>query len=260
MSRSWTITDLEFFVACEELGAGAGIPEPMTFRSRTPLWEDFVREKSEVRARLRQPRNAEFTMAFRTLLRPDVRIVVEGWDDRDPERPDGYVRMLGARYAGFGYLVTQLPGETFAHSGGFTVAEFDAADLPDRIVAGLPEVNAGGQPELALVTLQAGADMDRFIGGAVVGESYEQGARSAAFLRCATTCKGRIDIIQGRSVFGPRGITRRRLRWRDHVNDGRYIVRQENPPTAGPVTGRRLRDLLVDSIAMVLQTLADEGS
>jgi hypothetical protein len=258
VTRSWTITDLEFFVICEELGAG--IPEPMTFRSRTPLWEDFVREKKEVRARLSTPGNAEFLMAFGTLLRPQVRVVVEGWDDRDPENPDGYLRMVGARCAGFGYLASQLPGETFAHSGGFTVVEFDAAELPDRVVAGMPAAAAGSQPDLALVTLHAGAEKDRFISDAVLGASFEQGARSAAFLRSATTCKGRIDVIQGHSVFGPRGITRHRLNWRDHLGDGRYVVRPGHPPTAGPVTGPQLRGLIADNIGKVLQTLADEES
>ncbi|MEU4342430.1 hypothetical protein AB0H00_14360 [Nocardia sp. NPDC023852] len=50
-----------------------------------------------------------------------------------------------------------------------------------------------------------------------------------------------IGIEQGRLRFGPRGITRRALAWRDLADDGRYVITRGTPrsrhrptPTACP--------------------------
>ncbi|MEU7631994.1 ESX secretion-associated protein EspG [Nocardia sp. NPDC049220] len=260
MSGFWRLTDIEFVVLWEELKEG-GMPSPFVFTAATPYYDDYLREKYEVRERLPTTLAAEMGDVLQAVARPDIRVLAHGRDARDPDDPSGIVRLLGVRRGGQGYLLTQLPGKTVWHSGGFTVAECDVLSLADTLVAALPEVAAGRLGEISLAP-QDGQhqQMDYSFRRLVAHELSEDAAeyRSAKFLRSTPARAGMIEICQGSSRFGPRGVVRRGFGWRDLVDDGRYAITGDNPLVARGVDTKGLIALINAEIAEVVRAIKDE--
>ncbi|NNH71884.1 ESX secretion-associated protein EspG [Nocardia uniformis] len=260
MTRSWQFEDLEFVVLWEQL-AKDFLPEPFVFLSKTPLYYDYLREKRETAERLSGMRDGYFADVLKFVVNPDIRIVVNGWDGRDRERADGRIRMLAARKGGRGFLITQLPGETHSHGGGFTVSECDPLALPDVVVGALPTAEAGALGEIPLTAPAATCDeIDYDYGRSPVGVVSEErvGALSTRFLRTTPQVMGTIDVIQGESLFGPRGISRHRLEWRDLPDSGRYAIGHAAPWKAVSVDSARLISMINVRIADVIRVIKAE--
>ncbi|WP_306360372.1 ESX secretion-associated protein EspG [Nocardia sp. CC227C] len=260
MTRSWTFGDLEFVVLWELFGEDR-LPHPFVFTSRTPMYFDYLREKREVAERLRTGADAAIAPVAESMVRPDIRITVDGWAGRDPERADARIRILATRKGDRGYVAIQLPGETYTHSGGFVVAECDPLRLADAIVAALPTAEPGDATEIALLPPEADRE----------GLDYEYGrsptrfrpeetlpGRSRRFLRTTPSLIGTIDIEQGMSKFGPRGITRHRLEWRDLSDDGRYVIAHAAPWVAVSADHGRLTSMINVRIADVVKVIREE--
>jgi hypothetical protein len=191
---------------------------------------------------------------------PDLRIVAEGYDGQDPWKPEVPVRLHGVRRGDHGYVFSELSGETYWHSGGFTVTECDPVDLAGVIVRALPDVGPGRSADVALSTRVERNDLDYSYGGSAVRDSFDDSVsdRSATFLALPASCVGTIDVIQGRSRFGPRGITRHRLEWRDVEEDGRYAIDDGNPPIAMATDAKRLTAMTNTRVAEVVRAIKDE--
>ncbi|MGK8488386.1 ESX secretion-associated protein EspG [Nocardia asiatica] len=243
MSRSWTLTDLEFVVSWERTGEEI-LPEPLFFVSRTRLLADAEREKRATAAGLRVRSDGLPDQVLACLVRPDIRITVVATDHRDPHNPGSYLRLLGVRRGDTGYLVTQLPGESVRYCGGYTIAEGEALALATMVVDALPVVGAGRHTGVVL------PNDDLEFDSAV----RERGHR---FLRLPTAMAGEIRVCQGSSVFGPRGLASRTLRWRDVVGDGRYVIAGD-PPAAVPADGKRLTVAVNHAVASVVAAIREE--
>ncbi|MGW5450594.1 ESX secretion-associated protein EspG [Nocardia sp. NPDC003979] len=259
MSRTWQLTDLELVVIWESLGEAGTLPHPFVFTSRTPLYYDYMREKRKVGMVLSTKLDSSFKNVLEVLTQPDVRIVVNGMDSRDPQRADGRVRMLGMRRANRGYLITQVPGETYMHSGGFTVTECDPLKLADIIVSALPSAEAGRMPEIPLIETAA-TDVEYDYGRSFVEDDFDERAkvRSTKFLAMPTASVGSIGVVQGHSDFGPRGITERWLEWRDLEDDGRYVVTPGPSSTAVSADSAKLISMVNARIAAIVRAIRDE--
>ncbi|MFE3188742.1 ESX secretion-associated protein EspG [Nocardia sp. NPDC059240] len=258
MGRSWSLTDLEFLVLWEELGEES-LPAPLFFTSRTAFWDAHLDNKARARSALRD-RDPDLDYVLRAVHMPELRVEVHGWDGRDPRAPAAGIRMLGVRSGEAGYLVVQRPGETVRHSAGFTITEFWAAELATEVVAGLPDTAAGRGPDTVLAEPEDTAMVDYAFGLSPAHETLEGGVvdRAAEFLAAPAPSMGTIDVVQGRSRFGPRGVTRHHLEWRDLDADGRYVVTAEQPPVAVPADRRRMITTLESVIAEVVLAIADE--
>ncbi|MFJ4650434.1 ESX secretion-associated protein EspG [Nocardia sp. NPDC088792] len=227
---NWDFTDIEFKVLCDRF-AGGVLPDPFTFTSRTEHDDDYQRELHEAREHLAGSLPFEFEGIAETISGPDVFITVHGWCEAEPENPEKCIRLLGARRSARACIVSQIPGESIWHSGGFSIIECDPHDLAANLVARLPEAKPGGGLAIALDfdrTAHAAADWARDD-----DDDYESEMRSRAFLSTLADCAGEITIRQGRSVFGPRGVTEWSLLWRDLADDGRYVIEQDNPVAVG---------------------------
>ncbi|WP_181699436.1 ESX secretion-associated protein EspG [Nocardia sp. GTS18] len=259
MSRAWQLTDLELVVIWESLGEAGVLPRPFVFTSRTPMYYDYLREKQIVSERLPTKLGNSFENVLEAMTKPDVRIVVNGLDPSDPLRADGRVRMLALRRANRGYLITQLPGETHMHSGGYTVAECDPLKLADVTVSALPSADAGKMPEIPLIET-AVDDVEYDYGRSLVEDDFDERAkvRSNKFLAMPTTSVGSIGVVQGHSEFGPRGITERWLDWRDLTDDGRYAISPEPSSKAIPVDSAQLISMINARIAAIIRAIRDE--
>ncbi|MFE3222501.1 ESX secretion-associated protein EspG [Nocardia sp. NPDC059228] len=268
MLRTWKFTDLELLSLWQGLGEEF-LPHPLTFASRTQWWNDHLANMARARESLRAREaedEADYTEVLHALLRPEVRVEVHGWDGRDRLSASGTIRLLGIRSGEAGYLLVQHPGETYRHSSGFTLSEFYAEELAERVVAALPDTPAGRDfpgaqgGDLVLAETEDTDETDYDFGMSPAHETLEGTVvtRAADFLAAPTPSQGTIEVVQGRSRFGPRGIARYRLQWRDLEDDGRYVIIGEHPPVAAAADRRRLVQVLEDHIAEVVQVMADE--
>lgn len=259
MTEILRLTDLEFVVAWEDSKHGF-LPHPFIFTSRTPLWNDYMREKRRIRERMAGASHDHVREIVELLAQPDIRLEVGGWDPRNVEDPGALVRLLAVRRGSRGILATQLPGETVRHSGGYTFAEFDAIALAEKVVAALPESNPGTRPEVVLADRSDAETMDYSYGRSEVLDSFDDSLRhrTQEFLDSPVTSMGMIRIVQGRSRFGPRGRTMHELTWRDVEDDGRYAFTEGIPQVARAVDDARLTAMINIEIAAVVRAIKDE--
>ncbi|MFI6046326.1 ESX secretion-associated protein EspG [Nocardia sp. NPDC051321] len=259
MNRTWTFTDLELF-AFWERATTTWLPWPLIMTAR-------VRTRSELDSQIRQALNRverahpEFVdTVLKTLLEPDIQIAVHGSDGSDNTKPDTLVRVYAVRRGDIGYVVTQKPGETYWHSGGYTVTECDALRLADVVVQAIPEAPAGREADYILPAEDRAEELDYSYASSIVQDSFTDSvhSRSARFMAARDEYVGTIDITQGRSRFGPRGVTRHRLEWRDIEDDGRYVITEGTPATAVAADGKRLVQLINGRIAEVVRAIKDE--
>lgn len=259
MNRTWSFEDLEFAVLWEELKE-AHLPFPLIFTTDIKTVDQYEQAKIEIRERHRRTLDPEFRTALADMHRPDIRIEVFGIDGKNPGDPKGSIRLLATRRADRGYLIEQRPGRTMHHAEGFVVRECAAVDLGPRVAAALGEQPAGSRGDLPLPVANDAAELDyshssSLVQDSLLGSPIEQ-ARD--FRTASTTRIGVIDIIQERSVYGPRGRTRHRLEWRDLTDDGRYVITEGTPPSALAVDRNRLVSLINSRIAEVVRVIKDE--
>ncbi|MFQ6395304.1 ESX secretion-associated protein EspG [Nocardia sp. KC 131] len=243
MRRTWELTDLEFVAAWAAAGEEQ-LPQPLLYTLRTELLEDSERELRQAATQLRAKYGASLDPLLAALGQPDIRVAVHGRSPADPDNPKGQFRLHGCRLRGTGYLVTQLPGETIWHSGGYTITELDALELAKAIVDALPMVGPGRHRDIVLPE----GEVDH---GDVIR------ARARRFLALPAVMTGTISVIQGHSVYGPRGVRSRTMRWRDLVDDGRYVI-TGRPPAATGADARRMTAAINNAIAHVVTAIQEE--
>ncbi|WP_227984300.1 ESX secretion-associated protein EspG [Nocardia spumae] len=268
MTRSWSFTDLEFVVMWRHL-ADEGPPRPFVYTTDIPLEDDFQRECARLRDRMLARPDRTLFAAVRDCTQPDIAVPVWGFDGHDPHRGAGVVRMLAARREDRGYLLTQLPGRTLLHAGGFTMAQCDPLRLADAIAEALPPVDTGGSGHIVLPPdpeSKTGALEAHYVSAATAGgapqlwDSYDEPEFAAGqrFLDIVPERSGTIEIAQGFSRFGPRGRTIRRLSWRDIPSGGRYVIQPGPPRAAVGVDRQGLIAAINAEIITVVRAIKDE--
>ncbi|GAB2562536.1 ESX secretion-associated protein EspG [Nocardia heshunensis] len=258
--RSWQFEDLEFLVLWERL-VGDSLPEPFEFISSTPMYYDYLREKRQAAERLEEVLKGPFAAVMDTLSAPDIRLVAHGWDPQNPNDLSCRIRMLAARKRGFGFVVKQVGSESHASGGSFIVTECDPLCLADELVAALPLVEPGRVPEIPLAPPhEATDDVDYSYGISAVGAESQDDLlrRSQRFLHRQLGLIGTIDVVQGQSKYGPRGISSHRVEWRDLPDDGRYAILHAPPWKATSVDVKRLTSMINNRIAEVIRVIKEE--
>ncbi|WP_280504144.1 ESX secretion-associated protein EspG [Nocardia farcinica] len=260
MTRKWTLSALEFVALYESMREDV-LPEPFVFTAATVDYEEYVRQKADARAGVRRAHGSELDELVEIVARPDLRVVVGGWNPADFDAGEGRVRVLGVRRGDVGFVLTQLPGRTAWDSGGYEVTECDAVGLAAAIVDAFPEAQAGRHGRIVL------ADEERTLAGhvdhsygrsGVLDTGEDEFDQARRFSAAPLTRTGGIRIEQGISRFGPRGRVVRTLRWRDVRDDGRYVIAGERPPVASGVDGKQLTAAINAEIAVVVRAIKDE--
>ncbi len=259
MDSAWTLSALEFMALWNACGEER-LPEPLLFTSEIPLYDDFLREKAAALARLRARIGRGLDEALETIARADIRVTAYGWDEGDSDQPGAMIRAHGARCGGRAYVVGQARSDTGRESGAFTITESSVPELADAVVAHLPDLPAGAQSELVLVTAEDDADTDYSYGSSPVHESADGSAmdRTRRFLAAPISGAGVVEVVQSRSEFGPRGMSRSSFMWRDITDDGRYAMTSGSSPAAIPVDAGRLAAMINADIALLVRRLRDE--
>ncbi|MEV3959969.1 ESX secretion-associated protein EspG [Nocardia sp. NPDC050193] len=151
----------------------------------------------------------------RALTRPDIMVLANLWNERHHTDPQQCLRVHAVRRDDRGYVITQRPGATVAHSAGFDIAECRPAVLARTVVGLLPEAAAGRDPQTMPAGLTtAAANPDGFPSSGTPSVTSGPDA-------------GVLKVIQGRLGFRARGITHVGLVWRDLPGDGRYVMGPE---------------------------------
>ncbi|WP_280244835.1 ESX secretion-associated protein EspG [Nocardia abscessus] len=257
MSDTWEFSGLEFAAAWNAVKET--LPEPFVYLSGTTYYDDACRQKYEAWQRIRARWGHELEELMAVLAVPDIRLVIRGIDGRDARNAKGSIRMLASRKGNRAFLVAQKPG-TEERTGGFTVVEHDVLTLGHSVAAALPTVDAGQRSAFDLIEHAGKGDgLDYSYGRSLVNDVEDRAAsRSESFDRAPAATVGTIVVEQGHSRFGPRGITRSHLGWRDLVDDGRYVIVPGKPPTVVAADVRRLAELINARIVEVVQSIKDE--
>ncbi|WP_280406783.1 ESX secretion-associated protein EspG, partial [Nocardia carnea] len=142
----WELTDLQFKVLCEDRRIG-GLPRPFTFTSTIKFADDLAVAKEEARAGLERLPDPEFDAMVRALTKPDIMVTANLWHEREYTDPRRCIRVHAVRRDERAYVITQRPGETVAHSGGFDIAECTPATLARTVLGLLPDMPAGSDPD-----------------------------------------------------------------------------------------------------------------
>ncbi|WP_280425426.1 ESX secretion-associated protein EspG [Nocardia carnea] len=258
MSRTWTFTDVEFVAAWEATKEGY-LPEPFVYTSEPGRHHDHRRKVIEAAERVRSLFGPELAEIMTGVAAPDIRVVVRGFDGQDFQNAERSVRLLGTRKGDNAYLVIQEPGRTLWHAAGFTMSEHEAVGLADAVVAELPEVQPGRRADFVLPSGPAGNGLERPVKrSSVLHRDDDPTAFGRSFGDAPADLAGTITVVQGFSRFGPRGIRRLGLRWRDITGDGRYLIVPGNPSTVLSVDRKRMVGVINRQIAEVVRTIKEE--
>ncbi|MFI6870179.1 ESX secretion-associated protein EspG [Nocardia sp. NPDC050406] len=254
----WNFTESEFMVLWRDL-VDDNLPMPFVSKSKAESYRDYLEEVRRAREGARQKFDEAALVMINAIAAPDLSVVVSAWDEQEPLKGKGEIRIRAVRQGSNGYLVKQESGETFWHGGGYKIRACDPLRLADEVVRELPEMAAGKQTDLVL-PVQDEATVDAKPGGITVRDPMadSDAARAARFHKAATDRIGRINVVQGQSIFGPRGITDRVLQWRDVREDGRYVISDQNPQRAVPADAQRTVALINSQIASVIRVIKEE--
>ncbi|WP_067695680.1 ESX secretion-associated protein EspG [Nocardia jejuensis] len=255
MSPSWCFTEAEFYVLWMD-HAGEDLPEPFMFTSATRTAAAFEAELHEARETLSHKLDGDCRAAFESVANPDLYLVAYGWNEQDRWGQNTLIRARVSRRGAKGYVTTQQPGSTYWRGGGYRIIECDPLRLAAEIIRALPACDRGSQRDFALAFDDQGMDYD-FGHSRISAETDTTVSRTKEFLSAPAATVGEIHIAQGRSVFGPRGLTRHRVTFRDVEKDGRYAI-TENPSRALGVDDSRFISVLDEYIEKVVQALEDE--
>ncbi|MCA2210185.1 ESX secretion-associated protein EspG [Nocardia rosealba] len=259
MNRTWNLTELEMFTLWE-WATSDFVPWPFFCRTRTLDADELDRQKADALAGLQRNEPEFVGFVLEALLDPDIKVIVHGHDGVDDMKVDALVRVMGCRRGDRGYVIRQKPGDTYWDSGGYVVTECDAVGLADYVVRELPENAPGREADLVLETGDRAAQLDYSYAISSVHDSFDDPApvRAKQFESAPLVRAGEVEVIQGRSRFGPRGVTRHKLSWRDVVDDGRYVIAEEVPRVAVAADAKRFTELINQRIAEVVRAIKDE--
>ncbi|MEU1430699.1 ESX secretion-associated protein EspG [Nocardia sp. NPDC005746] len=257
---NWELTHEEFKVLCNRYLDG-WLPPPLTYSSRIPTFDAYESELSRVEAELRDRLDAGLNIPFDTLANPEVFVVLGSWCDSDFENPAKQVRIHAARRGWHAVMVIQHMGETIYHSTGYTLIECDPDALSMLMVGELPDTVAASGSPLPMVFDPPERDPYE-IRQSVAFDSFDDTleVRSRAFWSRTAERSGVIRVVQGRSIYGPRGRLMTSAFWRDVVGEGRYLIEVDESDTRAMGADSTMLAQSIDRrTALVLEHMEERG-
>ncbi len=128
------------------------------------------------------------------------------------------------------------------------------------MIGQLPRTGQGVQPDLVVHAAAPAPGYEP--AGSMVSDDDEpeddDSARSAAFFGTPATATGIVEVLQGRSKFGPRGRAESGVLWRDLPGDGRYVMPLDDPaPVATGMSAGRLTAWVDREIERILTRMEE---
>ncbi|MFD6158128.1 ESX secretion-associated protein EspG [Nocardia sp. NPDC060256] len=245
MTQQWEFTALEFMVLCDRYHSGS-LPRPFLFESdEVMLADELERRKHHTWEDLRRRLDGSFDSVIEVLNSPELYVLVSTWDEKDGLNIEKQLRLHAARAGALGYLIRQSPAKLTFDSPMVTITECHPHDLVAAVVRALPNVEAGRQRDIPIVTDSLDQDEPSWGADFVRDDVEDRPAyQTRQFYQRRADCTGLITVVQGRSKYGPRGIHETALVWRDVTDDGRYVWSRDETPIAVGTSRRRLAERL----------------
>ncbi len=121
----------------------------------------------------------------------------------------------------------------------------------------MPAAGAGSLGPISIELEPASASRGSF-GSLVSDDEDPRGFPGARFLGTTAESTGSVQVVQGKSKYGPRGITRGGRLWRDLPGDGRYVMELHHAnPTAIGMSGAGLAEWIDGEIERILERMDD---
>ncbi|MGW4367576.1 ESX secretion-associated protein EspG [Nocardia takedensis] len=253
---SWSFTDLEFKVLCDLRREGE-LPVPFVWTSDIPGLDEYERQWREVSAELTYRIDSALEALLDAFTHPDVVVGAQVWSDTDFDNPDKRIRVHAGTRGSRAYLIEQLPGRTVQHAGGFTIRPVQPRGIGEAIAALLPTAPAGKRgPVVIDLDEPRPTDSFGFGSGSLIADEDEVGFSSKRFFDIDAVSTGSVQVVQGRSKYGPRGINRAGRVWRDLAGDGRYVMPLHHPaPEAVGMSSVAMTDWIDGEIASILERM-----
>ncbi|MFI5776857.1 ESX secretion-associated protein EspG [Nocardia sp. NPDC051570] len=256
MTQQWKFTVLEFIVLCERHRQGL-LPKPFWVESDEVVYADALEQRKRAAwEELRRRLEGSFDGAIEVLCAPELYLEVSSWDEQNSRNWNKEHRLYAARAGALAYVFEQAPGPLIYDTVAFTVTECDPRRLAVAVVDALPRVEAGRLPGIPIVTDRA-EDIAPTWGGSFVRDNREDTLvyQTQRFFQRRSDCTGSIQVVQGRSKYGPRGIQKTTMLWRDVAGDGRYVMSLDEPPFAVGTNRRMLIERIQTDIDTMMQRL-----
>ncbi|MBF6351431.1 ESX secretion-associated protein EspG [Nocardia flavorosea] len=242
---------------------GEGLPNPLIITTDIESHDAYMTARRRVAAEINTQDDPELDAVLLALTRPEI--VVEIFGITAPDTGDERaIRVYAASAGGRCFTVRQRPGKSIFHAAGFTVSEHNPAAWAADIVGFLPALGPGRQAMVPLPDPDGPQDITEGIdygyGRSEFRDSFDDSATEnhSGYLDKPITGAGSIDVIQGRSIFGPAGRGRRAVGWRDLADDGRYTIVYRAPCAARAADTASFTALLTDEIEEIQLLVDDE--
>ncbi|MBU3068188.1 ESX secretion-associated protein EspG [Nocardia sp. NEAU-G5] len=260
MHRTWTITDLEFIVLRDRL-LNRYLPWPFTYVGPVRTRIDFLREQEQIWSRLQANWDPDLAEAIVNAGNPDARVQIRCWDGRDMRDPASRYFMVGNRCGSRAVLIHGLCDRDALTNDRYRIVECDAQALSSVLVDSLPEMPAGSQGRVELMSSHGAETVDHWSSRSSFYDDGDDNIdfRSTRWQRAPRTTVGIIEIRQGKSKFGPRGMGMKRMFWEDHPGDGRYLIDLDPPLAAIGIDATELQGRIDQGIAEMLRMVQDES-
>ncbi|WP_069162228.1 ESX secretion-associated protein EspG [Nocardia altamirensis] len=257
------LTSLELVVLWE-LMSNDKLPFPLTHWPTHQYEEDYYRAKRATAERLLQYLPADAEQLWEAAVNPDIVIWAAGESPDDETDMSAMTRVVGLRREGYAVVLVQQPGETADRGGDIDVYETDVAGLAKAVIGQLPKVERGKQGEIPILSEQSNAisaqsdDMDYSYGSSQVLEAIDPPqTRSDRWRNAKATQIGELKVEPG---SGAHWIQDRRgylVRWRDLVDDGRYLIEPKPNPIAIPVDDKAFERFVNQRVVELVQRIRE---
>jgi hypothetical protein len=258
MNRTWELTGMEFVLLRKRL-LGRSLPWPFDHVSDAKTVDEFRLEERRTWDRLCAHWDPDLADAVVNAADPDARVQIRARDTREMKNPAKRLRLIGNRFGARALVIRQVPGRTVWHSQAFIVTECEAGELARVMVDNLPKADAGTRGRIELMSYHTRETVDHWYGRSTLDADADAvDVRCRSFQKATKSTVGIIEVRQGRSIYGPRGLALRRLFWEDHPGDGRYVIDLEPPMAAVAADSAALEAKIDAEIAEVMRALQGE--
>ncbi|MCX4093075.1 ESX secretion-associated protein EspG [Nocardia sp. alder85J] len=258
--QTWHLSDLEFLVLRERV-LRSDLPYPFTYvNPKLTTYLEFERLKSSVWRSLQSRWDPDLVDVLTEAARPEVRVQVRTWHSADMGDTSQRYFLIANRCGERAILIQGYSDHTVDTFDRYRIVEAPAESLSGLVVGALPEMTAGSQSRVDLVTYHQEETVDHWSNrGFYDSGDNDVDRRSQSWQQAAQGLVGIIEIRQGRSRFGPRNMRLTRLFWEDHPGDGRYLIDLTPPMAAIGIDAAAMRNHIDRAIADTLLVVQDES-
>ncbi|MBH0777594.1 ESX secretion-associated protein EspG [Nocardia bovistercoris] len=228
------LTSLEVAVLWE-LMSNDSLPFPLMHSPTHQYEDDYIRAKRSTAERLLRVLPPDAQQLWEAAVNPDIVIWAAGEAPDDAKDMSAVTRVVGLRREGYAVVLVQQPGESIEDGGDIDVYETDVPGLAKAVIGRLPKVGRGKQGEVPILSRQPDG-LDYSYGSSPVLDAIDPPqVRSDRWRNAKATQLGELKVEPGSGAHWIQDRRGHLVRWRDLVDDGRYLIDPKPNPVAIPV-------------------------